>query len=528
MIVKDLFTLNEAYGNCRVLAGSGGLNREIKRVEITEVPDGVFWTQEGSFMVTTGYALKKGDVTPESFVSVLVDRKAAALGIKMGRYIEEFPQRVIDFADENNFPIISVPFQLTYAQITNPVDMRLMDSEKFSFHTVEHLRNDIRNAIKTNYTLDALLSLFTAYTGRKAVVCRASDFQVIAGNLSTPAPRLSSNLRDNIRTIYRGGDGIEISGGERKFRVFKIETACSLPALFCAEDDSGSAFSEKDIRVISELLPSITIFLLSGTSIATGGSGTRDDFIFKALMDEYSENELALCKDAVFLGVDEQRNRVCAVLEATCNISDITDRQKMETLRRSSGICCCRVIKNQMVIVCEIENDVTDIRTCWSDSAVSSALSRCISMEKFSIGVSNICSSLLKLHYTYNEASFALKVGRRLKKSSPVFFYEDYMIYDLISDLAQFPAMTNIYRNTVERLRKADELNGQDYLKTLCCLMEHNFSIAETSQALFIHRNTLYKRIKKIDSILNFDIGKTDNQLLIQLALRTDEIVHDA
>ncbi|MEG2144311.1 MAG: helix-turn-helix domain-containing protein, partial [Oscillospiraceae bacterium] len=140
-------------------------------------------------------------------------------------------------------------------------------------------------------------------------------------------------------------------------------------------------------------------------------------------------------------------------------------------------------------------------------------------------GVSNICNSLHNLNFTYDEANFALTAGKKLDKDKYLFFYEDYMIFHLLSAVSEHPTINKIYKNTVDRLKKYDGEHEQELLKTLSALVENDFSVAETSKALFIHRNTLYKRIEKINSVLNFNIDQSKNRLLLQLALTLDKML---
>ena len=79
-----------------VLAGEAGLDRIVTRLNVMEVPDVIDWVKPDELLVTTGYPIaalagQSGDQT-ETFVQLvrdLAERKTAALGIKVGRYLDE-------------------------------------------------------------------------------------------------------------------------------------------------------------------------------------------------------------------------------------------------------------------------------------------------------------------------------------------------------------------------------------------------------------------------------------------------------
>lgn len=106
-----------------------------------------------------------------------------------------------------------------------------------------------------------------------------------------------------------------------------------------------------------------------------------------------------------------------------------------------------------------------------------------------------------------------------------LFFYDDYMIYHLLCEIGDHPALLKIYRNTVKRLIDHDNKYNSELLHTVKVFIDNDFNINQAAEKLFIHRNTLYKRIEKINTILDFDINKSENRLLLQIALKFNEIL---
>ncbi|MBE6082989.1 MAG: PucR family transcriptional regulator, partial [Tissierellaceae bacterium] len=60
--------------------------------------------------------------------------------------------------------------------------------------------------------------------------------------------------------------------------------------------------------------------------------------------------------------------------------------------------------------------------------------------------------------------------------------------------------------------------------QTIQVLIKHNFNFSEAADKLFIHRNTLYQRLKKIEKIIGLDIDSSETRLVLQLGLKIHDI----
>src|SRR5450432_1422139 len=95
--VRELLDLPSLAGS-EVLAGIGGLDLLVTRINVMEVPDILPWVKPHELLLTTGFPLRDAD-TGQPFeaaalvelVEGLADRGVAALGVKAGRYLDALP-----------------------------------------------------------------------------------------------------------------------------------------------------------------------------------------------------------------------------------------------------------------------------------------------------------------------------------------------------------------------------------------------------------------------------------------------------
>src|SRR5215472_10982504 len=110
--VRALVHLPSLRGT-RVLAGTDGLDREVRRVNVMEVPDILPWVKPHELLLTTWFPLRAvGGIRDEAALCKLIadldDRRLAAIAIKLGRYIDEVPPAVLHVADRIGMPILRV------------------------------------------------------------------------------------------------------------------------------------------------------------------------------------------------------------------------------------------------------------------------------------------------------------------------------------------------------------------------------------------------------------------------------------
>lgn len=94
----------------RVICGNRGLNREVSSVSVIDAPDIYNWLQGGEILLTSGYIFKDNTEYLLELIEKIAKNGAAALFMKLGRFIDDMPDEVRIKADELSFPIVYMPF----------------------------------------------------------------------------------------------------------------------------------------------------------------------------------------------------------------------------------------------------------------------------------------------------------------------------------------------------------------------------------------------------------------------------------
>lgn len=121
--------INDMFPDFSVIAGKSGLNRQVKTVNVIDAPGIQDWLTGGEFLITTGYLLKEDPYQMKDLIEKINNNGAAALGIKLKRFIDKLPDEVLDIANELNFPIISIPHKYSFSDIINPLLSELVNKQ---------------------------------------------------------------------------------------------------------------------------------------------------------------------------------------------------------------------------------------------------------------------------------------------------------------------------------------------------------------------------------------------------------------
>lgn len=146
-------------------------------------------------------------------------------------------------------------------------------------------------------------------------------------------------------------------------------------------------------------------------------------------------------------------------------------------------------------------------------------------------GISFPVKSPLSLPAVYKEALDAIKLGKKFTKdSSHIFYYENYFLYSII-DMYNNDDFKRYYNQNLGylchpayvQLHRYDLAKNDNLSELLFRYLMNNQNISKTSEELFLHRNTIVKKIQKITEIIHRPL---DDALLCQALLFSFQVAH--
>ena len=135
------------------------------------------------------------------------------------------------------------------------------------------------------------------------------------------------------------------------------------------------------------------------------------------------------------------------------------------------------------------------------------------------IGVSSVCVDAASLGHGFEEARHALVGTAVMRPDRSVTSYDELGPYKYLLRIALDPGTRDGTIDAVAKLASYDRERGASLLATLEEFLGRRGNISATSDALFVHPNTLRQRLRRIGDLTGIDLRR-DDWLMIEIAIK--------
>jgi sugar diacid utilization regulator len=139
--------------------------------------------------------------------------------------------------------------------------------------------------------------------------------------------------------------------------------------------------------------------------------------------------------------------------------------------------------------------------------------------QPVSVGVSSVCEGEAAFADGFAEAQQALLGSVVLNGTPAVLSYEELGAYKYLLRIAVDGGVRDVTVDAVSKLAEYDAQRGAQLVATLEEFLRRHGSISATSEALYVHPNTLRQRLRRIGELSGLDLRR-DDWLLIEIAVK--------
>ncbi len=204
--VQNLLCI-DLFKSANVVAGMGGINKLIKRINFVDcpLPEDIMnlgLIKTGDLFVNSFYDVKDDEEKLYDLIKVFINCCCAGSFV-ITEYIKKLPPKVIKLCDENNFPVVFIDPNIPYAEIIKTtMEMILSDqSDKISEMSIEKL---LENNISKKAIIDTAndLNKFTKKYYSSAYVkineISNSKRQLLVSNIKNISIIEATNFKNGI------------------------------------------------------------------------------------------------------------------------------------------------------------------------------------------------------------------------------------------------------------------------------------------------------------------------------------------
>ncbi|MGN0473781.1 MAG: PucR family transcriptional regulator [Acutalibacteraceae bacterium] len=220
-----------------------------------------------------------------------------------------------------------------------------------------------------------------------------------------------------------------------------------------------------------------------------------------------------------------------AVCECTTKTGGEVEQNLLENLM--NGMEALMAMEIQNTVVFRIENQIVTLFCNTEDEHIETAINHVINALSPSlretvniyIGIGRNTKNVQCIHKTYSIAAKAAHLQKKREIEGKAAAYRSMGAQQLLLLLDEPEIMHEFYEETLEPLVKYDELNHTDLVGFMRSYFTYGGRVKETAEGMFLHRNSINYKLRKIEEILHCDFSDINAKLRILIAIEIMDLM---
>jgi len=222
--------------------------------------------------------------------------------------------------------------------------------------------------------------------------------------------------------------------------------------------------------------------------------GSMFEYLLVDLIEGHINNEALISDRLLFLNWNLDKYKVLIRIEAPQNLLNYLRDHMSHIAPQSHSI----IYSGGLVTI------ISGLDADGLTTSVLEKLQGYLEDKNANCGISNLYMSLVDTEKHYQQTLTALKYGKIQHPRLSTYKYSAYAFQHAISILAQHTDIMDYYHSAFKRLFPLTKAN-QILFDTLNIYLQTNCNIAASAKLLFIHRNSMIYRIKRLEDELQID-----------------------
>ncbi len=513
----------------RLVAGHGGIDRLADSVNMMDAPDIIEWIRPQQILITTLYSVKDNGLLLNSLIPQLAERGCAALGIKPQRYLERVPSVLYEQADEWRLPVIELPAQLPLGILSHEITRALLVRDEFEWNenSTEAACLELTDVALSGHmgweaiaqylsqVWDASVGLLDNARGIRAFSSRSMDVGVFESVVARLHERSSYFDDGRPQGLVAGGETAErlpvIREGVCYGEIIILRRCKPLGTLMSAAAQAIALLSARQSWSLQILYTQrrqwIDLVTSAGAALAQASPVCSDRILMRG---PYGAMIVRVHNGPGLQRMGNHWDRRESLLGDTAQwIQTFLTNKGWEILVASDN--------DELVAVgSPPSNPLPSAEASWAPDhlvEIGNTL-----WNHFHIRVS---FALGRLYPLITHLSFSLQEAREVTENPVDDVVNVYQARSIQALLRQIAAddRERFVTEVFGPLLTLPEPERAVLLQTLDIFLEYQNQASEAAKVLFVHRNTVLYRVRKLEDLLHRSLSVADDLLTVRLAL---------
>jgi PucR family transcriptional regulator, purine catabolism regulatory protein len=494
----------------RLVAGSGGVERPVRWVHISELEDPTPWLKGGELLLTTGTGVGTTPARQRAYLKRLADAGLAGLGFGLGFGHDRVPKALTTAAEEAGFPLFEVPYPVPFIAITEAVFTRLLSEQFDTLQRAVEAERSLTRAVLEGDGVDGIASSLARVTGGWVLLLDLHGMPLAA--TSAAARQRAARVWEELRTSRPEGTGFSLTLVDRGQNVWiqPVGARGRIEAFLAV--GTSETLSQVDRIVSGHALSLFAIELAKSRAVAEAEHRLQGDFFQALAGGGMPPPEIA--RGLTRFGFPRDATVSVIVLETGGDAAALAYAAE-DRLSRAGGPFLVSGDEGEVAVLLPGEGGlgVRELRT---------AVVERLGEQDVRAGAGGVVPPG-EAGRSLREARYALQVCRLEGWEAAGF--EDLGTYRLLLSMADPDALRAFADSLLAPVDAYDREHGGELQASLLAFLQHNARWETAAAELFVHRHTLRYRMRKVEELTGRDLGSSFDRMEFWLALRARELL---
>lgn len=509
--VKEALELKELK-DCKLIAGSEGLERQISYIDNMEVPNIIPWLRKDELLVTTAYAVKDDETAVMEIIQALSDVGAAGIALKT-RFLGNITQRIQKLADHLKIPVIILPREMGFIELTTPLMKAIVDSQNRKLEFAKDISEKFLQVQMEGGSFQEICQILGELVSCQVFITNTR------GEIQYYYPQNTADIVTSPDYWYLDNPGVirqEIS----------IKNMC-LGYLYGYRDHES--FDEMDQIAFRQGISYLAVEFARQMILEEKACYQDNNFFQDLLHDNIFSEEEAQSRARELRWPPFPYRMVVSDINDFENIIHGKEEHKIQEIKEEIIVIHKDVLKMKQRFFlavnvsdsfhCLFPNDLEkeDVRRYMRELKRQIAQRLHITVTT---GVSREIYQFQDFQKAYQECRKAIQIGRHKILEDDLYFIDELELDEAFLELGTMEFFRNFAQSSIQILKDYDLEHGSHLLETLYVLTEHLGSRKETASALYLHRNSLAYRIGQIEQLTGYDLNDAKTIFHLGMAVK--------
>ena len=546
----ELMKLQE-FQQVNVLAGEQLLEtKTVEWVSIVDIPVENF-IRKHELVLSSANQMDEDPTLFYNYVSDIIQSGASALAFVTGRWMTSISEEIIHLAEENDFVILEFPWDVNFSDIVQVVIQAINDHNEKRRQKTEALRIRLMDHVLSSSSLEDLMNIL--HEEIEIPVAISDDEKKIRANCDFDREIIDAINQFNDLPVKQLDEPIVPYSEHPLYQhidqYIVDEKTCYELTIYSNHKKQGYLLfmpekpEDLDWYVMHALehgLTACALYFLTENAVEMTEIRLKDNFVMQ-LAKEFKQIDSKIYSKGDLLGYDLS-------LQYACIVGDYIEEQRVETswsdeqdqpnhsslhslnyyiqkeinhagqqMRRRT---MSSFEKGEVVIFLEIEDQGHQKTVNHFLDMIERRLHDQLAGVTFAWGIGIHNQGLHSFYQSYQEARTALDLYVEQESFGGRTFFEETKLNRLLLSIPKTDTLQQIIEETIQPLLEYDAKKQTELVQTFMTYQYFRGNVSQTARALFIHRQTLLYRLRKIENLSGLTLIDSDDSFLLELSLR--------